>query len=200
MKTKALASVEDHPDVAAKRAEIAAVGERMKLAERREAAARQRLRDLAPTVRPADAAQKKASLASKAKQLLGGGQISSADPASELVAAEREQAILHEAQIALHDQLRVLIGDLSDEYATDYLAPRVRDDTVEVYEHLARAAAAMARMRQNTANALRLGYRVSSAHCPDLIAPTAWRLGDPADTGSELARMRRALVEKGWMK
>jgi hypothetical protein len=202
MKTKPQTSVEDHPSVIAKRAEIAAVDERMKLAERREAAARQRLRDLRPVViGTADAAaKKKASSADKVRKLLIGGSISSADPQSELEAASREQNLLRDAQIELATELHQIIGDLSDEYNVAHLGPLVRDDTVAIYGLLAETAAVMARVRGRTADALRLGYRVSSAHCPDLIPPTAWRLGDPADTGSELARMRRALVEKGWLK
>jgi hypothetical protein len=196
--TKPQTSIEANPLVAVKRAEIRAVDERLKQAKLREQAARQRLRDLAPVIRT-DAATKKASLASKAKQLLAGGVVSSADPASELQAAEREQGILHEAQIELAAELRQVIGEISDEFNTDYLAPRIRDGSVEVYEHLARAAAAMARMRAATADALRAGYRVSSAHCPELIPSTAWALGDPAVTGSELARMRNELVRRGWM-
>jgi hypothetical protein len=65
--------------------------------------------------------------------------------------------------------------------------------------HLARAAAVMVRTRGRTADALRLGYHVSSAHCPDLIPPIAWALGDSADFSSALARMRRNLVAKGWL-
>jgi len=45
-----------------------------------------------------------------------------------------------------------------------------------------------------------LGYHVSSAYVPDLVPPTAWGLGDPADFGSELARMRRALAQQGRLK
>jgi hypothetical protein len=201
MKTKPLTSVEDHPSVIAKRTEISAVDERMKLAERREAAARQRLRDLRPVVMgPADVAAKKASTADKVRKLLIGGSISSADPTSELEAATREQNMLHDAQIELATELRQIIVEISDEFTTDHLGPRIRDDTVEIYEHLARAAAVMARVRARTADAIRLGYRVSSGHCPDLVSPIAWGLGDPANSGSELWRMRRALVEKGWMK
>jgi hypothetical protein len=201
MKTSKPQSVEDHPLVIAKRAEIATVAERMKLAERREQVARQRLRDLRPAViGTADVAKKKASAANAVKKLLAGGTVSSADPASELAAAEREQAILHEAQIQLATELRQIISELSDQLATNYLAPRIRDGSIEVYEHLARAASALAQMRATTTDALQLGYSVSSSHCPDVIAPSAWRLGDPSDTGSELARMRNALVTKGWMK
>jgi hypothetical protein len=202
MKTKPqTTSVEDHSDVIAKRAEITTVETRIRQAVQREAAARQRLRDLRPVViGTADVAKQKASTADKVRKLLIGGSISSADPAAELEAAEREQSLLHNAQIELHDQLRGLIGEISDQYSIAHLAPLVRDDTVEIYEHLARAAAAMARVRSRTADALRLGYHVSSAHCPDLVPPVAWRLGDPSDTGSELWRMRQALVEKGWMK
>jgi hypothetical protein len=200
MKTKPQTSVHDHPAVAAKRSEIAAVDERLKQAAQREAAARARLRDLAPVMRTADAAKKRASLASKAKQLLAGGIVSSADPAAEVVAAEREQSILREAQIELAAEFRAIVAEISDQFTTDYLAPLVRADTVELYGHLAQAASVMARLRGRTADALRLGYRVSSAQCPDFVPPVAWRLGDPADTGSELARMRNALVTKGWMK
>jgi hypothetical protein len=200
MKTKPPASIEDHPSVIAKRSEIAAVDERMKLAVRREAAARQRLRDLAPVIRTADVDAKKASAAAKVRKLLAGGAISSADPAAEVEAATREQYMLRDAQIELHDQLRGLVGELSNDFTIDYLGPLVKADTVEIYEHLARAAACLARVRVRCADALRLGYRVSSAHCPDLVPPVAWRLGDPGTTGSELARMRNALVEKGWMR
>jgi hypothetical protein len=200
MKTKPQASVEENPAVASKRAEIRAVDERLRQAVQREAAARQRLRDLAPVIRTEDAAKKKASAADKVRRLLAGGTVSSADPAAELEAAEREQSMLHGAQIELAAELRAIIGELSDEFGADYLEPRVRDGSVEVYEHLARAAAAMARMRQNTTDAIRLGYQVSSAHCPDLIAPAAWGLGDPASSGSALWRMRGELVKRGWMK
>jgi hypothetical protein len=200
MKTKPQASVEENPAVASKRAEIAAVSERLKLAERREAVARARLRDLAPRViSAADAAKKRDSATDKVRKLLIGGSISSSDPAAELEAAEREQSLLRNALSELHDQLRGLIGGLSDEYNVAYLAPLVRDDTVEIYEFLARAAAALARVRGRTADAVRLGYHVSSFSCPDLIAPSAWRLGDPGNIGSELARMRGELVKRGWM-
>jgi hypothetical protein len=201
MKTKAPASIEDHALVIAKRAEIATVETRLKQAELREAAARQRLRDLRPAViGTADVAAKKASAASKVAKLLSGGVVSSADPKSELEAAEREQAILHEAQIELHNQLHVLIGEISDEYNVAHLGPMVRDGTLEVYENLAKASAAMVRMRQNTADAIRLGYRVSSVHCADYIPTAAWALGDPGNVGSALAVMRNALVTKGWLK
>src|ERR1700730_17721987 len=101
MKTLKPQSVESHAGVIAKRAEIAAVDERMKLAELREAAARQRLRDLVPVViSTADVvAKKKASAADKVKKLLAGGTVSSADPAAELEAATREQYMLRDALI-----------------------------------------------------------------------------------------------------
>jgi hypothetical protein len=200
MKTKPQISIEDHLSVIAKRAEIAAVNERLKQAELREQAARQRLRDLAPVIRTADVAKRKASAADKVKKLLAGGSVSSADPASEAEAAAREQFMLRDAQIELHEQLRQIIGEISDEFNTDYLAPRIRDGSVEVYGHLAQAAAALARMRAATADALRLGYRVSSAHCPDVIPSIAWGLGDPANSGSELWRMRGELVKRGWLR
>jgi hypothetical protein len=183
MKTQAKPSAHDHPDVVAKRAEIAKVNERLKQAELREQAARQRLRDLAPVIRTADVAQKKASAADKVRKLLSGGVVSAADPAAELEAALREQDILHDAQCELATELHQIIGALSDEFTTNYLAPLVRDDTVEIYEHLSRGAAAMARVRGRAADALRLGYRVSSGSCPDLVPPAAWGLGDPANTG-----------------
>jgi hypothetical protein len=200
MKTKPQTSIESHPDVIAKRGEIRAVDERLKLAELRERAARQRLRDLAPVIRTADVAKRKASAADKVKKLLAGGSVSSTDPAAELEAAEREQTILREAQIELAAELRAIIGEISDEFNTAYLAPLVKADTLEIYGHLAQAAAAMARMRQNTADALRLGYRVSSGHCPDLIPPAAWRLGDAGNCGSALWGMRNELVKRGWVK
>jgi hypothetical protein len=200
MKTKAQTSIEDHPAVAAKRAEIALVNERMKQAERREAAARQRLRDLAPVIRTADVDAKKASAADKVRKLLAGGTVSSSDPAAELEAAEREQSMLHGAQIELNAELRAIVSGLSDEFGADYLEPRVRDDTVAIYGLLAEAAAVMARVRGRTADAVRLGYRVSSGHCPDLVPPAAWALGDPAVTGSSLWRMRGELVKRGWLK
>jgi hypothetical protein len=199
MKTSKPQSVEDHPSVIAKRAEIAAVAERLRQAERREQVARARLRDLRPAA-PADAAKQKVSTASKVAKLLAGGTVSSSDPVDELVASEREQAILREALSELHDQLRWLIGEISHEFSTDYLEPRVRDDTVALYGLLAEAAAVLARLRGRTATALQLGYRVSSAHCPDFVPLSAWRLGDPGDSGSELWRMRGALIARGWLK
>jgi phytoene/squalene synthetase len=165
MKTKVHASVEDHPSVIEKRREIANVAERMRQAERREQAARQRLRDLAPVIRTADVDAKKNSAAAKVKKLLAGGTVSSTDPKAELAAAESEQSMLHGAQIELNAELRQIIGELSDEFGTDYLEPRVRDDTVAIYGLLAEAAAVMARVRGRTADAVRLGYRVSSGHC-----------------------------------
>jgi len=174
------------------------VNERLKLAERREAAARQRLRDLRPVViGTADTVAKTKSAASKVRKLLSGGTISSTDPAAEVEAALREQDLLHNAQIELAAELRQIIGDISDEFAIAHLGPLVRAGSVEVYEHLARAAAAMTRMRAATADAIKAGYRVSSVSCPDVIPPAGWALGDPASSGSELARMRNMLVAIG---
>jgi hypothetical protein len=202
MKTsKPPVSIESHPGVIEKRAEITAVATRLKQAELREAAARQRLRDLGPVrITTAAADAKKATAAAKVRKLLAGGVVSSADPASQLSAAEAEQSLLREAQSVLATELRQIIGEISDEFTTDYLEPLIKTDTVQIYEHLALAAAAMARVRGRATDAARLGYRVSSAHCPDLIPGSAWGLGDPSSAGSELWRMRRRLVEQGWLK
>jgi len=202
MKTQTQKSVHEHPRVVAKQAEIRAVEDRLKLAIEREQAARARLRDRVAVIRSDDVApeKKKAAKARKLQKLLSGGVESGIDPADELQAALREQQTLREGQIALAAELREIVADVSHEFAVDYLEPRLRDDTIELYEHLARGATVMARIRARTADALRLGYHVSSAYVPDLVPPTAWGLGDPADFGSELARMRRALAQQGWLK
>jgi hypothetical protein len=202
MKTKALTSILEHPAVAAKRAEVEAVNERLKQAVQREAAARARLRERVASVRTDDVPleTKKARAKGKIEKLLAGGTVSAMDPADDLQAALAEQDILHAAQVELGGELHELVATVSHEVTLDYLQPAFKVDTIELYEHLARAAAVMMRMRDRTADAIRAGYHLSSGSLPDLVPRTAWALGDPGDFCSQLAKMRRDLVAQGWIK
>ena len=182
-----LATLAEQPKYQALRAELAAIEQRLGLAEQRRKVALARARGQQPT----------RSAAQRAEDLVAGGTVMVLSPAAELEAAEEELGILHKARIAKNEQLQALAGELSAEACKQFAAQ---------HAEALRAAAAAATALHDSLEVARVirgrligaGYQLNEAAMPVHMFPAAAALGDPERVGmTPAAQFKSWLTDKG---
>jgi hypothetical protein len=175
-----------HPEMTALRAEHDALVARMAEAEQR--SARAKLVGAAPKV--------ERSAADRARDLVAGGTIPSAEPRAELAASEQEMVILRAAIGELEDRRTSVVSrlnfDASKAREAENLAALRRLDAAFAATH-----AAVAELHQIYSDLTAAGFTPRTDVLPAPIPRAAYLLGDPATHGNLAAyAFRRWLNDK----
>jgi len=180
-----LIPLHDHPEMRALAAEEAALKGRMEDAEQR--SARAKVRGTAPRI--------ERSATDRARDLVAGGTIPSAEPRAETAAAEEEIYILRQAIFELSDRRATVVSRLNFEVSKSRAAQNVAAlrKLDAAFANVHEAVAELHGIYSDLAGA---GYTPRTDVLPAPIPRGAYLLGDPAQHGNHAAWAFREWLHK----